>query len=53
MEDIEGKFKAEQQKRMLVEKKFNYDSSNDAELLGVGGSVRWVYSRSVNKNTLF
>ena len=35
LEEVENKYKAETQKRILVEKKFNYDSSNDVEPIGI------------------
>ena len=43
LEDVESKYKAEHQKRILIEKKFNYDSSHDVEPIGVGGSIRYFY----------
>merc|ERR1712080_602102 len=35
LEDAESKYKAENEKRILIEKKFNYDSSNDVEPIGI------------------
>lgn len=35
LEETESKYKAEYAKRILIEKKFNYDSTNDVEPIGI------------------